>query len=149
MLLGICDLKSQCSFVVNEIDKFTNTRKIETKLEVLHRDFNSTLGFSFCNYDSLFFVKVNMNFSDLIYSIQKGSEMILITEKGNKLILSSLENELVSGFSEISYLIKVDDLKKLRDERITDVRVYFIDSHIDKVIEYKRADKVMSLCRCI
>ena len=58
-----------------------------------------------------------MNFSDLIYSIQKGSEMILITEKGSKLILSSLENELVSGFSEISYLIKVDDLKKLKDEQ--------------------------------
>jgi hypothetical protein len=112
MFLGICDLISQCSFAVNEVDKFTNTRKIETKLEVLHRDFNSTLGFSFCNYDSLFFVKVSMNFSDLIYSIQKGSEMILITEKGNKLILSSLENELASGFSEISYLIKVDDLKK-------------------------------------
>ena len=46
---------SQCKFEINELDKFTKITNVVTKMEILHKDFNSAISFNFCKSDSLLF----------------------------------------------------------------------------------------------
>lgn len=138
----------QCKYSVKEVDKFTGTTKIETTSEVLHRDFNSALSFSFCKHDSLLFVKVGVNLNDEIYSIVKDDKLLLICGEST-ISLHSLETKVVQGFVYVNYLITKDQLNVLNLYNISDIRIYLRDSYIEKSITAKRADKIMQLSKCI
>lgn len=138
----------QCKYSVKEVDKFTGTSKIETNSEVLHKDFNSAISFSFCKHDSLLFVKVGLNLNDKIYSIVKDDKLLLICGE-SKISLQSMETKLVQGFVFVNYLINKDQLNIINQHNISDVRIYLRDSYVEKPITAKRAEKIMQLSKCI
>lgn len=139
---------SQCKYQTNEIDKFTKTSKIVTKSESLHKDFNSAISFSFCKFDSEYFVKVGINLTDKTYSIIDGDKLMLIC--GDSIVsLVSLETQVATGFVYVNYLITREQLEVLQNHTITNVRVYLRDSYIEKEIILKRANKIQLLSKCI
>lgn len=138
----------QCKYSLNEKDKFTGVQKIETSSEILHKDFNSAISFSFCKYDSLYFVKVGLNLSDEIYSIIEGDKLMLICQS-TTVTLQSLETKVVQGFAYIDYIITKEQLSILNQANISDIRIYLRDSYIEKTILVKRAEKILQLSNCV
>ena len=121
----------KCKFDVNETDKFTKALKIETSLEILHRDFNSTIAINFCKHNNEYFIRLSLNLTNQIYSVLKGNNLMFIC--GDFFTNNITENQL--------------DL--LKTKSITDLRIYLLDSYIDKIIEPKKADKIRLAANCI
>jgi hypothetical protein len=138
----------QCKYSLNEKDKFTGVLKIETSSEILHRDFNSAISFSFCKYDSLYFVKVGLNLTDKIYSIVKGDKLMLICGS-TTVTLQSLDTKVVQEFVYMDYIITKEQLSNLNQFKISDIRIYLRDSYIEKKVLVKRAEKIMQLSNCV
>jgi hypothetical protein len=138
----------QCKFDVNEVDKFTGIVKVETKSEVLHKDFMSAFSLNFCRHDNSYFVRLGINLPDEIYSIVAGDRLMLICG-GTTITLTSLETRLVKGFVSVQYLITKEQIKILNEFDITDMRLYLSDGYIDKQIVTKKAEKILQLSRCI
>jgi len=139
---------AQCKYSLNEKDKFTGALKIETSSEILHKDFNSAISFSFCKYDSLYFVKVGLNLTDKIYSIVKGDKLMLICGS-TTVTLQSLDTKVVQGFVYMDYIITKEQLRIINQFNISDIRIYLRDSYIEKTILVKRAEKIMQLSNCV
>jgi hypothetical protein len=139
---------AQCKYSLNEKDKFTGVLKIETSSEILHKDFNSAISFSFCKYDSLYFVKVGLNLTDKIYSIVKGNKLMLICGS-TTITLQSSDSKVVQGFVYMDYLITKEQLSTLNQFNISDIRIYLRDSYVEKTILVKRAEKIMQLSKCV
>ena len=139
---------AQCKFEVNELDKFTKSINIVTKMEILHKDFNSAISFNFCKSDSSLFIKVGLNLTGKVYSIDKGDKLMIICSD-SIITLNSSEYKLVSGFTYINYFISQKQFEIIQTMNITDIRIYLIDSFIDKKIELKRAEKILELSKCI
>ena len=138
----------QCKFEINEFDKFTKTTNVVTKMDVLHKDFNSAITFNFCKSDSSAFIKVGVNLTGQVYSIYKGDKLMIMCSD-SIITLTSSESKVVSGFTYIKYFITQEQLQIIKTMNITDIRLYLIDSFIDKKIELKRAEKILELSKCI
>ena len=139
---------AQCKFEVNEFDKFTKTINIVTKMEILHKDFNSAISFNFCKSDSNLFIKVGLNLTGEIYSINEGDKLMIMCSD-SIITLKASQYKLVSGFTYVNYFITQEQLEIIKTINITDIRLYLIDSYIDKKIELKRAEKILELSKCI
>jgi hypothetical protein len=139
---------AQCNYSKKEVDKFTGVTKIETTEEVLHRDFTSAMSFTFCKYDSLYFIRVGINLSDKIYSILKGDKLMIICNEST-IALESLVSEVIQGFSHVNYLITKEQINILNKHNISDIRIYLRDSYVEKTISSKRAEKIKQLSNCI
>jgi hypothetical protein len=138
----------KCKFDVNETDKFTKALKIETSLEILHRDFNSTIAVSFCKHNNEYFIRLSLNLTNQVYSILKGNNLIFICGDSTITLISN-ESKVVSGFTSIVYNLTENQLNLLKIKSITDLRIYLIDTHIDKIIEPKKAEKIRLAGNCI
>ena len=139
---------SQCKFEINELDKFTKITNVVTKMEILHKDFNSAISFNFCKSDSLLFIKVGVNLTGKVYSINEGDKLMIMCSDSIVTLIAS-EYKLVSGFTYVNYFITQEQLQIINKINITDIRLYLIDSYIDKKIELKRAEKILELSKCI
>jgi hypothetical protein len=139
---------AQCKYSKNEIDKFTGIEKVETNLELLHKDFNSTVSFNFCKYDSLYFIKVGLNLTDKVYSIMEGGKLMLVCGE-TILSLTSTETRVIKDFVYINYKLKKEELSIINKHIISNIRIYLRDTYIEKEITLKRAEKILKLSNCI
>jgi hypothetical protein len=139
---------SQCKFEINETDKFTGVSKLETKLEILHKDFNSAIAINFCKYNNDYFIRLGLNLSNQIYSISKGDKLMFICGDSTITLISN-ESKVVSGYTNIVYNLTESQIKILKSNTITDLRIYLINSYLDKVIDPKKAEKIKLAVGCI
>lgn len=139
---------SQCKFEINEKDKFTGVSKLETKLEILHKDFNSAIAINFCKYNNEYFIRLGLNLSNKIYSISKGDKLMFICGDSTITLISN-ESNIVSGYTNIVYNLTESQIKILKSNTISDLRIYLIDSYLDKVIDSKKAEKIKLAVGCI
>jgi hypothetical protein len=140
--------EAQCKYDKHEIDKFTGVTKIETKSEVLHRDLVCAVSFSFCKHDSSLFVTVGINLTGEIYTVYQGDKLMLICDNST-ISLTSLETKIVQGFAYVDYSITKEQLEIINQFNITDMRIYLIDSYLERVIDSKKSEKIKLLSRCI
>ena len=138
----------KCKFEVNETDKFTKALKIETRLEILHRDLNSTIAISFCKHNNEYFIRLSLNLTNQVYSILKGNNLMFICGDSTITLMSN-ESKVVSGYTSIVYNITENQLNLLKIKSITDLRIYLLDSYIDKIIDPKKAEKIRLAGNCI
>jgi len=138
----------KCKFEVNETDKFTKALKIETSIEILHRDFNSTIAISFCKHNNDYFIRLSLNLTNQVYSILKGNNLMFICGDSTITLMSN-ESKVVSGYTSIVYNITENQLNLLKIKSITDLRIYLLDSYIDKIIDPKKAEKIRLAGNCI
>jgi|GEM_PF-6722214 len=147
-LLAPISTFGQCEYSLNEIDNFTGIKKIETKPATLHRDFNSAISFSFCRYDSSSFIRVNLNFTGLTYSIIEGDKIII--KLGDSIIeIIASKTEIATGYTSLTYYASEADLEKIKSNYITDIRVHLRDSFVSKAIKPKNAEKIKVASNCI
>jgi hypothetical protein len=138
----------KCKFDLNETDKFTKILKIETSLEIIHRDFNSTIAISFCKHNNEYFIRLGLNLTNQVYSIIKGDKLIFICGDSTITLISN-ESKVVSGYTSIVYNLTENQLNLLKIKSISDLRIYLIDTHIDKIIDPKKAEKMRFAVNCI
>lgn len=152
---------SQCKFKVDETDKFTGVSKLETKLEILHKDFNSAFAINFCKYNEEYFIRLGLNLTNQIYSISKGDKLIFIcgdstitlTTNESKVnpFYTNIESHIVSYYTIIVYSLTESQVNLLKSNNITDLRIYLVktNTNIDKVIDPKKAEKIKIVANCI
>lgn len=139
---------SQCKFEVDETDKFTGVSKLETKMEILHKDFNSAIAINFCKYNDDYFIRLGLNLTGQIYSISKGDKLILICGDST-ITLTTNESKVVSGYTNIVYSMSESQVNLLKSNNITDIRIYLVKTYVDKVIDPKKAEKIKLVAKCI
>ena len=142
------NLFGQCKYEINEIDKFTNQSKIETKSEIIYKDFNTALSINLCKYDTTYFIKFGINLTDQVYSVLKGDKILLKLDN-SQIEIISLETKIISGFSYVKYSINSDDFVKLKSSLITDIRIYLNKDYIDRTIDNKKGSKIKIISNCI
>jgi hypothetical protein len=143
------NLFGQCKYEINEIDKFTNQSKIETKSEIIYKDFNTALSINLCKYDTTYFIKIGINLTDQVYSVLKGDKILLKLENSQIVEIISLETKIISGFSYVKYSINSGDFVKLKSSLITDIRIYLNKEYIDRTIDNKKGSKIKIISNCI
>jgi hypothetical protein len=139
---------SQCKFEVDETDKFTGVSKLETKLEVLHKDFNSVIAINFCKHNGEYFIRLGLNLTNQIYSISKGDKLIFICGDST-ITLNTNESKVVSGYTNIVYSLTESQVNLLKSNNITDLRIYLVKTYVDKIIDPKKAEKIKIAANCI
>ncbi len=146
--LSCSSLFSQCSFELNEVDKFTKVSKIETKSENLFKDFSSALSVRFCKYDTTFFLRIGLNLTSQTYGIAKGGKLMFIC--GDTVVtLIADESKIATGYTTISYSISEEQLKTLKSINVSEFRLYLVDSFFEGKVELKKAEKIKLISNCI
>jgi hypothetical protein len=146
--LSYSSIFSQCSFELNEVDKFTKASKIETKSENLFKDFSSALSIKFCKYDTTFFLRIGLNLTSQTYGIAKGGKLMFICGDSVITILSD-EVKVATGYTTINYSISEEQLKTLKSINISEFRLYLVDSFFEGKVELKKAEKIKLISNCI
>jgi hypothetical protein len=145
--LSYSSIFSQCNFELNEVDKFTKVSKIETKSEILFKDFSGALSAKFCKYDTTFFLRIGLNLTNQTYSILKGNKLMFICGETIITIFAD-ETKIATGYSTINYSISEEQLKTLQSINISEFRLYLNDSFFEGKVELKKAEKIKLLSNC-
>jgi hypothetical protein len=98
--------------------------------------------------DSSFFLKLGLNRAGVVYSILKGGRLIMLC--GDKKIeLFANEFQVISSYGEILYPLNTEQLDILRKNKLTDIRIELKDGNLDKIIEEKKSNKIITLAECV
>ncbi|URM37195.1 hypothetical protein [Flavobacterium anhuiense] len=151
-----------CKYKRNEIDEFTKNKILETK-ENLFTLSGMGLGFS-CAYT---LKKINDNryinlhiTAPSIFTLRESHEIMFKTEKDSTIDLKFIESIVANGTYNTSLKsthwsaqtmipITAEAYERLKNEKITKLRVYTVDGHHDDDVSEKRDKKFKELLKCI
>lgn len=146
-----------CKYDRNEVDKFTGSAIIKTKMVTVYADRLSptlkSMFFSFTKIDSSFYLQVSKWFASA-WSVTKGDKLMIKLSDGKIITLESLDTKIssfVTGgwFMEVSFSLSKENLKTIQESTITDVRIYTTGSYIEDSVRLKDSEKIKISANCI
>ena len=146
-----------CKYEKNETDNFTGKSiKMTSKSVVFADPFdpqNKSMFFRFNEVDSINFLSVS-NWYTSIISVKKMDNLMIKFTSGEILKLESLEYKVATPYSskwhiDIDYSLTKENLKKIQENLISEVRIYTNSGYVDYVVKEKNASKIMSSSNCI
>jgi len=138
---------------VNEIDKFTKQKRIETTVSFARQGLNCGIGFSFRSVDSTYFINV-IGYGCAVGVVGKDETFIfLLSDSSTVTVLSKgiQSYTIASGgtFSrdtyEHEYYITIPDIEKLSKAKVVSVRAYYNSNYSD--IDFKEAKQQVVLMK--
>ena len=146
---------SQCKYIRNQKDEFTNKVILETaKVIIKARDLTGqALNFHGYKQDNARFLKVNWNTLDIVS-----------VDTGEKLMLKLSNNEVIEVFSDkyqvsspignywtirIYYNINENGFQKLKQFEVVKLRFYTADGYIDKEVSPVASKKLLQMFKCL
>lgn len=131
---------------VNETDKFTGMKRVQTSEEALLSKLTSVLRFYFRTNGTNYF----MHFQGMVTgvgSVNPGDEMIMLLEDGSKVVVHSVsyqtyEVNRYGGTYDHQYSIGLDNLKALSMQDVVSIRRYTNSGYSDYEVPKKNQDKI-------
>ena len=148
---------SNCSFEVNEFDKFTQTKNLRIEQKIVHRLGSIMVVLSFVLNEKSTFIELYISDSHRKYNIYLDQAFIIRTQSGDLYTMypeyeTTHETINVLGtnvtFIKVSYHIPVDDLLYLVEDKITDLRINVDKGELDFSINNKKAKKLRQKLKC-
>lgn len=146
-----------CKYEKNEVDNFTGKSiKVTSKSVVFADPFDpqsKSMFFRFNQVDDINYLSISKWYSSII-SVNKLDILMIKLSSGEILKLESLDGEVATPYSskwhiDIDYSLTKENLKKIQENLISEVRIYTNSGYIDYVVKPKNASKIMSTSNCI
>lgn len=156
MMLSYCSL-AQCSYYRNEIDKFTGDTVRITKDKLLNFGFPSAYMASVAKINNTYALKFTYQ-SGSIYSVDKGSELMLMLKDGEVITLESNEYVLANGTTasgmtswsgSMTYNLSIEQLKSLSQKPINMVRLYTDKGYAELELKSKYQKRINEMISCV
>lgn len=141
----------------SEVDKFTKTKLVETSVESLYSVNFMASGFiykfDFCirKADDSYVMPANILMQEIVKYDENSGVTFLLDNDDTVILKTNFTgiggNKFGKGyFFETSFNISEADVQKLREHKITNVRVSYLGGHYDRELKSKKQELVM---KCI
>lgn len=149
---------AQCKYGIDETDKFTGKRKLETREQKAYATMTDFISVAFGKLDSTNYIKIHIGSSGDPYYVKKGDAVIILFSGGSKMTLKRASNSEVSdsnkgsGFwlLDVNFYLNESELFQIQNKLISGIRVYTSQGYLESnEIKVKFATKIKELANCI
>ncbi len=153
--------KDKCKFDVEKKDAFSGVEYKSVKIEVMatHEKANNRYTWEFVKNDSVFTLTISRNFPSRLTDKLPQGEEILFKLAGGSIIHLLIAEETTPGLNSTgtgvstSYKIPIkiskDDLKKLSEKAITNLKFAVGKLDVQGELAKEEAEKIMQVCKCL
>lgn len=152
LLITIQSYGQKCDIVKNETDKFTGHRVIHTGHQTLVPGFR----FNTKRIDQFTYLELFVG-SLVVFSVDKGSDILLLFEDGSKLTLKNMEYVIAdpiqapgitTWIAQLTLFIDQEAISLLNNP-VTAIRVYGSDGYMEGEVKPKNRFKIRDAIQCI
>lgn len=149
------------SIATNELDKFTKTHKIETSIERLvdKRIMGNTLyavRVKIAKLDSTYYMQSLISLPKMV-TYDKNSGLILLLNNNETIRLYTLYTGIgaqqipfLGNYNfETNFILSKDDVEKLKNNEVTDVRIVYLGGYYDYKVLKNRKDILQKLLELV
>lgn len=146
---------AQCNYKVDEVDRFTGTKKLLTNDQKAYATMTNFVTFAFGKLDTTKYVDLRIGSGGDPYYIKSGETVIILFSGGSNMTLSRVSSSDVSDINagnvlNATYILNKSELFQLQNKLITGIRVYTSQGYLESgEVKSKFAERIKTLANCI